>query len=85
MISKHDLHSEFPEFDQKIHDLKISNSHFKILFDEYHDVNNIIHRIESGAENVSDDVLNNYRSKRVYFKDALYSILKKNGNVLKSV
>lgn len=78
MLAKHDLHSEFPEFDQKIHDLKVSNSRFKILLDEYHEVNNTIHRIEVGAEPTSDDNLNHLRSQRLYFKDGLYAILKKN-------
>ena len=77
-MQKHDLHHEFPEFDSKIHELKISNHHFKKLFDEYHEINNTIHRIETGAESAKDEVLNEYRIKRVHFKDELFEILNKN-------
>ena len=75
-MEKHDLHHEFPEFDKKIHELKISNTHFKKLFDEYHELNNEIHRIESGAEATTDEILNQLRMKRVHLKDELYQLLK---------
>ncbi len=74
-MEKHDLHHEFPQFDEKIHELKLSNAHFRKLFEEYHEVNKAAHRFETGAENVSDEVLNDYRMKRVHLKDQLYAIL----------
>ena len=77
-MEKHDLHHEFPALEQKIHDLKVSDNHFRKLFDSYHDINNEIHRIETGAENTSDEVLNRLRIERVALKDELYSILTKN-------
>jgi uncharacterized protein YdcH (DUF465 family) len=33
-MEKHDLHHEFPEFDSKISELKVSNAHFKKLTDD---------------------------------------------------
>jgi uncharacterized protein YdcH (DUF465 family) len=75
-MEKHDLRHEFPEHEEKIHELKVSNHHFKKLFDAYHDVNNEIHRIESGAETTTDEVLNELRMKRVHLKDELYEMLK---------
>ncbi len=77
-MEKHDLHSEFPEMEKKIHDLKISNNHFKKIFDTYHKVNNEIHRIETGAESTSDEVLNRLRIERVTLKDELFTLLTKN-------
>ncbi len=77
-MEKHDLHHEFPALEQKIHDLKVSDNHFRKLFDSYHEINNEIHRIETGAENTSDEVLNRLRIERVTLKDELYSILTKN-------
>ena len=77
-MEKHDLRHEFPEFEDKIQELKSTDAHFKKLFDEYHEVNNATHRIETGAENVSDQVLNDYRVKRVHLKDELFSLLSKN-------
>ncbi len=77
-MEKHDLHSEFPEMEQKIHNLKISNNHFKKLFKNYHEVNNEIHRIETVAEITSDEVLNRLRIERVTMKDELFALLTKN-------
>jgi uncharacterized protein YdcH (DUF465 family) len=74
-MEKHDLHHEFPELEKEIHELKVSNAHFRKLFDEYHEVNNAIHRIETGAEVAADQVLNEYRMKRVHLKDELYALL----------
>lgn len=75
-MEKHDLHHEFPEFDQRIHDLKLSNNHFRRLFDEYHELNHEIQRIETGAEATADETLNQLRLKRVHLKDELYAMLK---------
>lgn len=75
VMDKHDLHHEFPEFQQKIHDLKVGNSHFRKIFDDYHEVNNEIHRIETGAEATTDEVLNTLRMNRVFLKDEIYSML----------
>ncbi len=77
-MEKHDLNHEFPELVNKIHEFKLSNNHFRKLFDEYHVVNNDIHRIETGAEVTKDEVLNELRIKRVHLKDELYQILIKN-------
>ena len=74
-MEKHDLKHEFPEHEEKIHELKLSNNHFKKLFDEYHNVNNEIHSIETGAVPTTDEVLNQLRIKRLQLKDALYSII----------
>ena len=75
-MEKHDLRHEFPEFETKIHGLKVSDSHFKKLFDDYHEVNNEIHRIETGAEMTTDETLNGLRIRRVELKDQLYAMLK---------
>ena len=77
-MEKHDLRHELPQFEEKIHELKISNNHFKKLFDEYHEVNTDIHRYETQAEVVSDEVLNSSRRRRVFLKDELYTILTNN-------
>lgn len=74
-MEKHSLHHEFPEYDTKITTLKLSDNHFKHLFDEYESVNKEIYHIESGAEATSDETLNSLRLKRVQLKDSLYKIL----------
>jgi uncharacterized protein YdcH (DUF465 family) len=77
-MNQHDLKHEFPELEDKIHELKTSNNHFKKLFDEYHDANKEIHRIESGAEATTDEVLTALRKQRLHLKDELYNMLTAN-------
>lgn len=75
MIRNHDIHHEFPNKEELIHKLKTENNHFKKLFDEYHDVNDEVHRIESGAETTVDDVLTDLRKRRLHLKDEIYKML----------
>ncbi|MCC7302917.1 MAG: DUF465 domain-containing protein [Bacteroidia bacterium] len=76
MQKHHDILHEFPEHKQKIHDLKVSNHHFRKLFDEYHEVDHHIHRIETQSEATTDEHLNDLRMKRVHLKDQLFKFLK---------
>ena len=72
---KHDLVHEFPEHKERIHQLKISDKHFEKLFDEYHELDHQILRMEEGIETPSDEVLEELKKKRVYLKDQLYSMI----------
>jgi len=72
---KHDLVHEFPEYKDKIHQMKMGNAHFSKLFDEYHEVNREVHRIEAGVENTSDDYLEEAKKKRLKLKDDLFAML----------
>lgn len=74
-MEKHDLLHEFPEYKDKIHELKTTNNHFRKLFDEYHELDHQVHRIEQGSESTTDAVLNELRMKRVQLKDNLYKQL----------
>jgi len=76
-LQKHDLVHELPEFKDKIHQLKMKNSHFSKLFDQYHDIEHEIHRIEAGAENTADDYLVSRKKKRLQLKDNLFAMLKR--------
>ena len=53
-MEQHDLNHEFPEYREQIHALKMSNGHFARLFDEYHDVNRNVVRVEVQAEIATD-------------------------------
>jgi uncharacterized protein YdcH (DUF465 family) len=74
-MEKHDLHHELPEFEEKIHALKISDNHFRKLFDNYEELNHKIHGVETTGV-FSDDELNEMRIKRLALKDELYGMLK---------
>jgi uncharacterized protein YdcH (DUF465 family) len=74
-IQKHDLHHEFPEFNEAIHELKMSNNHFARLFDEYHTLDKEIIRFEEGLELTSDFDLETRKKARLKLKDELYGML----------
>jgi len=73
---KHDLIHEFPEYKDKIHELKISNAHFAKLFDEYHEIEHEVRRIEEGIETPSDEYVEEQKKKRLNLKDQLFAMLK---------
>jgi uncharacterized protein len=74
-MEKHDILHEFPEMKDKIHELKVSDHHFRKLFDEYHEIDHQVHRIETGAEVASDAHLTELRKQRLHLKDSIYAIL----------
>lgn len=73
---KHDLIHEFPEYKDKIHELKTSDPHFASLFEAYHEVEHEVRRIEEGNETTSDEYLEEKKKERLNLKDQLYAILK---------
>ncbi len=73
---KHDLIHEFPEYKDRIHNLKMSNRHFARQFDKYHEIDHEIIRVEEGIENTSDDYLEELKKKRLALKDELYAMVK---------
>ena len=71
----HELRDDFPEYIDKIHELKISDKHFSKLFDEYHEINRQVHRLEIGEEHASQFDEEAVRRKRMQIKDQLYALL----------
>jgi uncharacterized protein YdcH (DUF465 family) len=76
-MERHDLLHEFPEYEVKIHELKISDPHFRELFDDYHELEHEIHRINTGVEIVTDEYAHTLKAKLLYMKDELRSLLEK--------
>ena len=73
----HELHAEFPEFADRIHELKTNDAHFEKLFDAYHEINRAVHRAETDVEPTDDTNMENMRKQRMQLKDELYAILSK--------
>ncbi len=71
----HELAEEFPDDQEAMHQLKLSNAHFGKLSDEYHDVNRQVHRIESEIEPASDFALEDLKKKRLALKDQISSMI----------
>lgn len=75
-LEKHDLLHELPEYRDQIHELKLSNAHFARLFDQYHEVDHEVHRIETGVETPSDDYTEERKKLRLNLKDQLFDMLR---------
>ena len=75
-LQQHDLHHEFPEYNDAIHVLKTGNHHFARLFDEYHRLNKDIRRIEENEEPVPDEALEDMKKLRLKLKDELHTMLR---------
>ena len=73
----HHLAKEFPEYKDRIHELKTGNhAHFNKLYDQYNVVDNNIYRIEEGIENTDDEYLETLKKLRLSLKDELFSMIK---------
>lgn len=73
---KHDLIHEFPEYKERIHDLKVNDPHFSKLFDEYHEIEHEVRRIEEGNETPADEYTEELKLRRLKLKDELFSLIK---------
>lgn len=76
-VEHHDLLHEFPEYKNKIHDLKMKDHHFRRLFDEYHELTIDIEKMENEVTPVATLTEEDAKLKRVHLKDELYAMLKK--------
>ncbi len=74
-LQQHDLHHEFPELKDAIHQLKTGNHHFAKLFDEYHRMNKDIRRIEENEEPATDIAIEDMKKLRLKLKDELHAML----------
>jgi uncharacterized protein YdcH (DUF465 family) len=72
----HELAEEFPEFVEKMRELKGSNAHFAKLADEYHNVNRQIHRAETNVEPMEQLAEEALRKQRGALKDEIYGLLR---------
>lgn len=77
-MESHVLTKEFPEFAQKITELKGNDEAFTKLYVNYEEVNALIAHYEEGEQNhTTDEHLTDLRKKRLHLKDDLYEYLKK--------
>lgn len=74
-VEHHDLHHEFPELHDKIHELKMNDNHFRRLFDAYHELTRDIEKMEDEVTPVATRTEEEAKVRRVHLKDELYRIL----------
>lgn len=72
---KHDLLHELPEHRDTIHHLKVTSTRFSRLFNEYHEVNGEVRRIEMEIEVSSDIYLEDKKKQRLKLKDQLFQMI----------
>jgi len=72
----HDIGREFPEFRDRIHELKTGNAHFSRLYDEYHEVDKAIARIEQEIEPATDEHAEELKRQRLKLKDEIFGMLR---------
>ena len=72
----HGLIHEFPEYREEIHKLKMTNDHFRELFDEYHKLDREVFRVENNIEPRSDMTLEDLKKRRLALKDELFQMLR---------
>lgn len=76
-LEKHSLLKEFPDHHHTIRHLKMNDNHFAKMFDEYHELDHEVYRIESGDEATDDNYLEQRKLKRVQLKDALFQMVQR--------
>ena len=59
----------------RIHELKVSDAHFRKLFDEYHELTRSIEKMEDEVTPVSTETEEQAKVRRVHLKDQLYRML----------
>ncbi|MBR9843244.1 MAG: YdcH family protein [Rhodobacteraceae bacterium] len=74
----HDLASEFPEFAEKMSELKVSDKHFAKLFNDYNDLNDKVHLAETNVQPREELAEVDLRKRRAALKDEVYAYLKAN-------
>jgi len=75
-VEHHPLLNEFPEYRDRIHQLKMDNAHFKKLFEEYHEVDKEVYRMDENIEPSTDEAMEEMKKRRLALKDELYGMLK---------
>ncbi len=71
----HELAEDFPGQADKIHALKVSNTHFAKLMDDYHAINRDVHRAETNVAPVEELAEVQMRKQRAALKDEIARML----------
>lgn len=71
-----ELSDEFPDEQDRIHELKTTNEAFSRLVDDFHELNRTIHRVETRIEPASDETEEEMKRKRLALLDTIAEALK---------
>ena len=73
----HPFVKEFPQHRETIRSLKLADAKFRASFEEYHQLDDEICRIEEDVEFATDQQIDELKIKRARLKDALYAAVQK--------
>lgn len=74
-ITKRDLVDDLPEHKATIEHLISSNGRFARLLDDYHQLDDEVHRMVNEHDNPGDDTVEKKKRELVHTKDALYAMV----------
>ena len=75
-LSHHPLITEFPEYKDAIHRLKMEDTHFQVLMEKYEELDKHVFRIEDGSEPSEDEYVEKLKKERLALKDEILKVLK---------
>jgi hypothetical protein len=75
-VEHHDLIHEFPEYREHIHELKVSDGHFRRLFEAYHELTREVENMQNEVTPVTTHTEEEAKLRRLRLKDELYRMLK---------
>lgn len=75
-VEHHDLIHEFPELKERIHELKLSDVHFRRQFDAYHELTREVENMQNEVTPVATHTEEEAKLRRLRLKDELYRMLK---------
>ena len=75
MLEHHPLMKEFPEYKERMHELKLKNRHFDSLIEKYEALDKHVFRVESEEEVLDDVSLENIKKERLKLKDEIYAMI----------
>lgn len=71
----HELHGSFPEYADKIDELKGKDGRFAKLVADYDEVNEMVHKAETRLEPTDDFHEEELKKRRMALRDEIYRIL----------
>ncbi|HTD87653.1 MAG TPA: YdcH family protein [Candidatus Binatia bacterium] len=72
----HPILREFPDDRETIKRLKASDERFRKMFEEYHQLDDAIYRIEEEIEFASDQEIEEMKKRRAWLKDQIYHTIR---------
>jgi len=71
----HSLYHDFPEYRERIHQLKLSDENFARMATEYHQLDHSIRGLETRGVPTTNETFDQLKLRRLQLKDRLFEML----------